>query len=99
LETRLQWAGTYLNFQNSYEDIDSVPNARISSWVTFDSSAGYDLRLGRTASSAMTRLSFSARNVFNHQPPFLMSQDGIGYDEENASLLGRIVSFSVRQKW
>lgn len=93
------WASGFINFQNSYEDIDSVPERAISSWLTVDTAVGYDLRLGKPGATEMTQFSISVRNLFNHQAPFLNSQYGIGYDQENASLLGRVVSFSVRQHW
>ena len=93
------WARAFINFQDSYEDVDSTPNRSISSWTTVDVVAGYDLRLGKASSAEMTQFSISARNLLNHQPPFLNNQYGIGYDQENSSLLGRIVSFSIHQRW
>lgn len=93
------WARAFVNFQNCYEDVDSTPNRSISSWTTVDAVVGYDLRLGKAGSKELTQLSVSARNLFNHQPPFLNNQYGIGYDQENSSLLGRVVSFSIHQRW
>jgi iron complex outermembrane receptor protein len=93
------WARGFVNFQNSYEDIDSTPNRPISSWTTVDAAVGYDVRLAKIDSTEKTRFSISARNVFNHQPPFLNSQYGIGYDQENANLVGRVISFDIRQHW
>jgi outer membrane receptor for ferrienterochelin and colicin len=104
LRTSLSWARRglwikgWVNFQNSYEDIDSTPSRSVSSWLTVDATVGYDLHL-RKAESQTTYLAISARNLFNHQPPFLNSQYGIGYDQENASLIGRVISFSLRQRW
>jgi hypothetical protein len=93
------WARGFVNFQNSYEDIDSTPNRPISSWTTVDAVVGYDFRFGQSDSTGGTQFSISARNLFNHQPPFLNSQYGIGYDQENASLLGRVISFEIRLHW
>ena len=93
------WAATYVNFQNGYEDIDSLPNRSIGSWTTVDSTVGYNLRWGGHQSEQLTRLTLSARNVFNHQPPFVNNQYGIGYDQENASLLGRELSLRLTQRW
>jgi iron complex outermembrane recepter protein len=92
------WTKAIANFQNSYEDIDSTPSRPVSSWLTVDAAVGYDLHL-RKADSQTTQLSVSARNLFNHQPPFLNNQYGIGYDQENATVLGRVISFSLRQHW
>jgi len=93
------WARGFVNFQNGYDDIDSTPNRPIDSWTTVDAVLGYDLRLGKPDSAEKTQFSISARNLFNHQAPFLNSQYGIGYDQENASLMGRVISFDIRQHW
>ena len=93
------WAAAYVNFQNGYEDIDSLPNRSIGSWATVDSTVGYNLRWGGRQSEDLTRLTLSARNLFNHQPPFVNNQYGIGYDQENASLLGREVTLRLTQRW
>jgi iron complex outermembrane recepter protein len=93
------WARSFLNFQNGYEDIYSTPSRSIGSWTTVNAVIGYDLRLGKPDSSELTQFSISADNLFNHMPPFVNNQYGIGYDQENASLMGRVISFSVRQRW
>jgi iron complex outermembrane receptor protein len=93
------WAKSFLNFQNSYKDNSTTPPRSIGSWTTVTAAAGYNLHLGRSGSSEQTQFSVSADNLFNHMLPFVNNQYGIGYDQENASLLGRVISFSVRQKW
>lgn len=101
MRTWLSWArrGLFVsgivNFQNRYEDVASTPNRAIRSWTTVNTSLGYELPWGKHK----TELSVSAQNVFNHMPPFVNNQYGIGYDQENASLLGRVVSFQIRQRW
>jgi len=39
-------------------------------------------------------------NVFNKQPPFLNDDVGsVGYDPENADLLGRRLSLKIELEW
>lgn len=93
------WATVYLNFQNHYRDTDSSPSRPIASWTTLDSALGYDFHVGKASSTELTRISISARNLFNHYPPFVNNQYGIGYDQENSSLVGRSIQFDVRHHW
>ena len=93
------WAATYLNYQHSYRNPDIPLNASIGAWSTVDAAVGYQLRLPHLSATASTEVSISAQNLFNHYPPFVNNAYGIGYDQENANLLGRVVSVRVRQVW
>jgi hypothetical protein len=45
-------------------------------------------------------LALNVQNLLNINPPFLNnSAVGLGYDQENADLYGRMVSFEVRKAW
>jgi len=47
-----------------------------------------------------TTISLRGFNVFNKQPPFLNNDVGaVGYDPENADLLGRRVSLKIEHEW
>jgi outer membrane receptor protein involved in Fe transport len=47
-----------------------------------------------------TQFALNAQNLFNVNPPFLNNNAvGIGYDQENADLYGRMVSFEIRKRW
>lgn len=93
------WATAYVKFQNHYRDIDSSPPRSIASWTTVDSALGYDFHLGPASSTELTRISISAHNLLNHYPPFVNNQYGIGYDQENSSLMGRNIRVDIRQRW
>jgi iron complex outermembrane receptor protein len=89
-----------VNFQNSYTDYFSYPVRDVGSWTTCDLVLGYKLRSYERSSSAETNLALRGQNIFNVQPPFLNNGlSGIGYDPENADLLGRRVSISLEHRW
>jgi outer membrane receptor protein involved in Fe transport len=89
----------YANFNSSYRDTLSDPNRNVRSWTTLDAQVRY--MSDRNGSGPMAHLEFaiSAQNVFNTSPPFLNNPLGVGYDQENADVIGRIVSLDVRKRW
>ncbi|HEY4209904.1 MAG TPA: TonB-dependent receptor [Steroidobacteraceae bacterium] len=89
----------YVNFDNGYRDIVSVPNRNVRSWTTFDLQLRYRTDQEDLGLLSNVELAISAQNVFNSSPPFYNNPLGIGYDEENADLLGRLVSFDIRKRW
>jgi outer membrane receptor protein involved in Fe transport len=94
---------TFVNFQNRYRDTLSVPNRGVSPWTTIDLQLSYETT-GDTLDTlgwlGHTQFVLNAQNVFNVNPPFLNnSAVGLGYDQENADLYGRMVSFEVRKRW
>jgi iron complex outermembrane recepter protein len=91
--------GAFVNYFDDYRDIASIPQRRVSSWTTFDLALSYSLGPGSGTPFAGTTFSLSAENVLDREPPFLNNSIGIGYDQENGELTGRILSFSVRRNW
>ncbi len=90
----------YVNFLNSYEDVVSTPHRTVSSWTTFDLHASYTIGSRGNGLLGDTTFAFGADNLFDRDPPFLdNSAAGLGYDQENGDLTGRIVSLTVRKKW
>jgi outer membrane receptor protein involved in Fe transport len=96
-----RWGATVgINFQNHYRDTVSEPNRPISSYTTFDTQLRYELAPFNDYFLANTRLELNAINVFNASPPFLNNQTAaLGYDQENADPLGRLVSIQIRKAW
>ncbi|MDP9052021.1 MAG: TonB-dependent receptor, partial [Acidobacteriota bacterium] len=90
---------TVVNFQNSYRDTLSVPNRGISPWTTFDLQLSYETVGDMLGWLRHTQFVMNAQNLFNVNPPFLNNPVGVGYDQENADLYGRLVSFEVRKRW
>lgn len=91
---------TYVNFLNDYHDTASNPQRRIASWTTLDIHAAYTFSAASGGWLDDTTLALGAENLFDKDPPFLNNAGaGIGYDQENGDLTGRMVSFTVRKKW
>lgn len=93
-------ASAFLNYTGSYTDNVSNPERKIDSWATIDLALSFESgdRLGKIGLDN-TKFSFSVRNLFDTDPPFFNNSVGIGYDPENATSLGRFVSFQVTKKW
>jgi iron complex outermembrane receptor protein len=89
-----------INFQNHYRDTASVPVSSISSFTTVDVQVRYDIPAFVSSWLENTRIELNASNIFNVSPPFLNNEiEHIGYDEENADPLGRLVSVQIRKSW
>jgi len=86
----------YGNYQNDYTDKSTAERRHIASWTTFDLHASYQLN---QALLDGTTLSLGVDNLFDRSPPFVNNVVGIGYDQENGDLIGRVVSLSIRKKW
>jgi outer membrane receptor protein involved in Fe transport len=93
------WAASgFLNYVHSYIDNISSPPEPIGSWITTDLSVGYDASdLGNALNGV--RLSLSAQNVFDRDPPFADTIGGLGYDSTNANGRGRFVTAQVTKEW
>ena len=89
----------YLNFDNGYRDTLSDPNRNVHSWTTADLQLRYRNDGEDIGLLSNVELAISAQNLFNSSPPFLNNRVGIGYDQENADLDNRSISFSIRKRW
>jgi outer membrane receptor protein involved in Fe transport len=91
---------TFVNFENRYRDTLSVPNRVVSPWTTLDLQLSYETTGDTLGWLGHTQFALNAQNLFDVYPPFLNNTAaGLGYDQENADLYGRIVSFEVRKRW
>lgn len=82
-----------INYYDGYKDTLSQPNRSVGSWTTIDLQASYAF-----PASGLT-VAVNAQNAFDRKPPFLNNPAGVGYDEENADLLGRFLSLQLRKEW
>ena len=90
----------YVNYFNHYTDETILPARHVSSWSTVDLHAAYTLRPDARGWLSETTFALGADNLFDRDPPFLNNGlAGIGYDQENGDLTGRMVNFTVRTKW
>jgi iron complex outermembrane recepter protein len=88
-----------VNYQNNYIDTLSVPRRNIASWTTADLRAAYSFGASDQHWLGDTTISLGVNNLFDAEPPFVNNSLGIGYDQENGDLTGRIASVTIRKKW
>lgn len=90
----------FVNFENSYRDTVSVPSRGVSPWTTIDLQLSYQTPGDSLGWLGNTQVALNVQNLFNVNPPFLNNiAVNIGYDQENADLYGRLVSFEIRKRW
>jgi len=88
------------NFQSGYTDPVSTPSRHVASWTTLDLVLGYRIGVLDRKVGGDTSITLNGFNVFNKQPPFLNNNVGsVGYDPENADLLGRRLSLRIAHEW
>lgn len=96
------YTGSYLNNAPLTVNGTALPTAEVSSWTTFDATVAYDTGpdMGTSLLSNL-RLSVSAQNLFNRNPPLVLSSATTPYafDAQNANVFGRIVTLSITKKW
>jgi outer membrane receptor protein involved in Fe transport len=90
---------TSVNYANGYRDTVSVPQRHVDSWTTLDLHAAYALNAPKQAWLGDTTFAVGIENLFDEEPPFLNNSVGVGYDQENADLIGRMWSVTVRKRW
>lgn len=91
----------FINYVGAYTNKTATPAKRVSPWTTVDLNIGY--RFGQ-ASGALKglRLALNASNLFDRDPPFIaynVGQYTNGYDPENASPIGRMISLQLIKAW
>jgi iron complex outermembrane receptor protein len=89
----------YVNYTGGYKDNISPGNRRIDSWTTLDLNLRYSFEGSQSPLLRGTQVFLSALNAFDEDPPFYNNANGVGYDPDNADLVGRRVSLFVRKEW
>ncbi|NJO12930.1 MAG: TonB-dependent receptor [Gammaproteobacteria bacterium] len=92
-------AAAFINHTDSYRDTISEPDRRIGSWSTLDINLSYATGAARSSFFGDTLISLAVQNVFDEDPPFFNNPTGVGYDRENADLLGRFASLQISKRW
>jgi len=89
-----------MNLQSSYTDTISIPNRPVGAWTTWDLVVAYKASRLDDLIHGNTTISLRGLNIFNKQPPFLNNNVSfVGFDPENADLLGRRVSLRFEHEW
>src|SRR4029077_11599387 len=87
------------NFSDGYRDIVSQPNRSVASWITIDLQVSYGFAHASNPDHGWV-VELGVQNITNHSPPFLINYvERLGYDEENADPLGRMLALRVHKKW
>jgi iron complex outermembrane recepter protein len=83
-----------LNYADNYINDSFVEDVPVSSWTTVDATVSYDI------AQYGTKLSLSASNLFDKDPPVADSPLFVlGYDVYNADAMGRFVTARLSKRW
>ena len=91
----------FVNYVGGYTNKTVTPAQPVSSWTTFDLNVGYRFSRSDGAFKGV-RVTFNASNLFDRAPPtiaYIVGQNTNGYDPENASPLGRLISLQITKAW
>lgn len=92
----------HINFTDSYRNTIVTPAQRVASWTAIDAQIAYDFS-GADSLLKGLRLALSATNLFDRDPPYVNFNwpgvTAVGYDPQNASAVGRVISLQVTKKW
>lgn len=94
-------ASLYLNYLDSYTNLTNATPQKVASWTTLDAQLSYRFPQDREPLSGL-RIALSATNLLDADPPYTTYNLGLlatGYDPDNASPLGRVVSIQVTKSW
>ena len=85
-----------LNYRDSYQD--NVAND-IDAWTTVDISLLYDVAGRRHDVLANIRVGLSVTNLFDEEPPFVSTAEGLNFDTANADPFGRQINFTIENRF
>jgi outer membrane receptor protein involved in Fe transport len=107
LRARAHWsdsrwsASLFVNYLDSYTNLTNVTAQRVRSWTTLDAQLSYRVPQQSGPLSDL-RMALSATNLLDSDPPYAAYNLGLlatGYDPDNASPLGRVVSLQLTREW
>ena len=90
----------FANYLDGYTNLTNAAPQRVRSWTTFDLQLGY--RFGEKGTGNDLSIALSATNLFDRDPPkaaYFLGVFSAGFDPDNASPLGRVVSLTVTKRW
>ena len=93
---------TAFNHRGGYQDDvnDAIAND-IDAWTTVDLSVAYNTGDSSNLSQILREMTISAsfQNLFDEEPPFVQTTDGLNYDPANANPFGRMVTIGVSKRF
>lgn len=95
-------ASFFLNYLDSYTNLTNPTPQRVDSWTTVDAQLSHRIPEAFGGPLRGLRVALSATNLLDADPPYAAYNLGLlatGYDPDNASPLGRVVSIQVTKSW
>lgn len=89
----------FANYLGGYTNGSTGTDRHVDSWLTIDAQLSHRIENGPFGP---LRLAFSVSNLLDSDPPLTVARSTlttIGIDLENASPIGRLVSFQVTKQW
>ncbi|WP_102156013.1 TonB-dependent receptor [Tsuneonella flava] len=93
-------AAVFANYVDGYANNASATATPVDSWLTIDLQMEYETESDFVVPGVS--LALSVTNLFDRAPPrtaYLLGTTTVGYDVENASPLGRIVTLQLSKQW
>ncbi|MFO1013904.1 MAG: TonB-dependent receptor [Caulobacteraceae bacterium] len=90
-------ANVFYNYTDGYTNTANATPAAVDSYATVDFSASY--RFGEESGALKgVRVTLSGQNVLDEDPPVVLN-GSISWDSQNASPIGRFISFEISKSW
>ena len=98
------WSSSaFVNYVSEAKDLSTPEPATIDDFVTLDLQLSYAFGSGGGGWLRNTRISLTAHNALDADPPSIPptsgSYPGLGYDSTNASPLGRVMTLHLSRSW
>lgn len=91
----------FVNYLDSYTNLTNPAPEKVDSWTTVDAQVSYRFGKDQGPLSGL-RIALGATNLFDADPPYAAYNLGLviaGFDPDNASPLGRVVSLTATKSW
>lgn len=94
-------ANLFVNYTDGYDDVRTIAEGPIDSWVTLDVNARYEF--GPQAPALLNGMSvaLAVTNLLHERPPYVVQPDPTiaAYDSRNADPLGRVIALELTKRW
>jgi len=88
-------AGLFITHLPSYNNVLVTPSQQVRSYTQLDTQLSYTFSGTSNEYLNGTRLALNVTNVFATEPPFVNNPSGYGYDPQNVSPVGRLISVEL----
>ena len=88
-----------VNYISGVENDQVNPIENVDDFTTVDLVASYEAQDTTGSFLDGVRVGLNVQNLFDEDPPFARTNDGLNFDAANASPLGRVVSIQFRKRF